>query len=442
MSRESRISDGLSVKERMAVPEYAAGAKVRLRGKDYDIPLTESVLSKHILFSGSIGSGKTTAMNGLMDSIIRQMTADDVMIVFDTKGDFRRKFYRAGKDAVLGCDSTANVVWNMFSEVTIDGADTKDPHDLEKIRLNLMELLNSLFDERIRRSHSPFFPMAAKDVLYGIMTFIMHTLPPGVWSNQELYYYLRDATLEDVVTGLSSIPDLCGILDYICLYTDSGPEFNEQTQGVYSELRSVANELLISKFGEKGNFSVRRFVRNKGARILFVEYDISIGSVLTPIYKAIFDLAIKETLSRGKSAGNVYFVIDEFSLLPHLYHIADGVNFGRSLGAKFIVAIQNVMQIIENYGRENAYSILSAFGTLVSFRASDGETIRMIQDHYGTVRRQASLASRSFDARATETLITGKTVEDWDILSLGTGEAIVSVSEYGPSPAQFRFKNI
>jgi len=30
----------------------------------------------------------------------------------------------------------------------------------------------------------------------------------------------------------------------------------------------------------------------------------------------------------------VYFIFDEFALLPQLSHIADGINFGRSLGLK------------------------------------------------------------------------------------------------------------
>ena len=62
----------------------------------------------------------------------------------------------------------ATAIWNVFREIELDG-----PMDVE---LNLMELVNSFFDEKIRRSHSPFFPMAAKDVLYGIMMYILRKL--------------------------------------------------------------------------------------------------------------------------------------------------------------------------------------------------------------------------------------------------------------------------
>ncbi len=52
------------------------------------------------------------------------MDNDDVMIIFDTKGDYYEKFYRPG-DIVISNDKRAtgknNVdYWNLFKEVGID----------------------------------------------------------------------------------------------------------------------------------------------------------------------------------------------------------------------------------------------------------------------------------------------------------------------------------
>lgn len=421
---------GLCFLDKLTTPPEALTCPAALRGERYDIHLTPEALSQHILFSGAIGSGKTTAMNGLLHSIVASMTEKDVMVVFDAKGDFKQHFYRPGKDVILSCRSDSTAVWNMFREVELDGSG--------ELEMNLMELVNSFFGEKIRRSNAPFFPTAAKDVLFGIILFIIRSLELQDHSNEELFLYLRDASLDDVISSFSGMDDLRGLLDYI--YSGSGE--TEQSQGVYSELRTVANELLIGSFREKGEFSIRSFVRNKGGRILFVEYDLGVGSVLTPIYKALFDLAIKETLSRKRTDGSVYFVIDEFSLLPRLYHISDGVNFGRSLGAKFIVAIQNCQQVMEAYGHENAYSILSSFGTLVSFRNTDRATVEFIQDHYGSAQSQLSYRPADPRAETRDTIISTKAVEDRDVLSLRRGEAIVSVAEYAPDPVKFTFKRI
>lgn len=423
---KSEILEGLSLKEKISVPA-ASDIGVSLIGVDRSIPLTSSVLSKHLLYTGTIGTGKTTAMFQLLRQLIHKMTEDDVMVIFDTKGDFKEEFYRPGKDVVISSDAKATAYWNIFKEVRINGED--------QIEENLLEIVSSLFEEKIRRSNAPFFPQAAKDVLFGIMSYIICKNAPEDLDNAELYAYLRDANINDVVDALMSVGDLRGIIDYIY----NGGEGSEQTQGVYSELRNVANELFVGNFRKKGDFSVREFVRHKGGRILFIEYDLGIGKVLTPIYKALMDLAIKEALSRNKSEGNVFFVIDEFKLLPNLYHIDNGVNFGRSLGAKFIVAMQNVQQIIDGYGPEKAYSILSAFGTSIAFRVTDKATKEFVQNLYGMNRKRFVFKAINYSEGTKEQVTYSHVIEDWDILGLQTGEALVSVSDYDSAPMKFKF---
>lgn len=423
---KSELLEGLEVKDTISTEGITGYAS--LIGDGCEIPLSESVLSKHVLYTGTIGTGKTTAMFQLLRQLIDKMNEDDVMIVFDTKGDFAKEFYRPGKDVIISSDDKATAYWNIFKEVLING----EEHTEE----NLLEIVNSLFEDKIQKSNAPFFPQAAKEVLYGIMYYIIAQNEREDIHNAELYAYLRDASINDVVDAFMSMGDLRGIIDYI--YNDG--DASEQTQGVYSELRNVTNELFVGNFRRKGDFSVREFVREKKGRILFIEYDLSIGKVLTPIYKALFDLAIKESLSRSKSEGNVFFIIDEFKLLPNLYHIDNGVNFGRSLGAKFVVAMQNVQQIIEAYGKEKAYSILSAFGTSIAFRVTDKASIEFVQNLYGKSRKRISYKGLSYSAGTKEEVVYSEVVGDWDILGLKTGEAIVSVADYDAAPIKFKFR--
>ena len=396
---KSELLEGLEVKDTISTDGITGYAS--LIGDGCEIPLSESVLSKHVLYTGTIGTGKTTAMFQLLRQLIDKMNEDDVMIVFDTKGDFAKEFYRPGKDVIISSDDKATAYWNIFKEVLING----EEHTEE----NLLEIVNSLFEDKIQKSNAPFFPQAAKEVLYGIMYYIIAQNEREDIHNAELYAYLRDASINDVVDAFMSMGDLRGIIDYI--YNDG--DASEQTQGVYSELRNVTNELFVGNFRRKGDFSVREFVREKKGRILFIEYDLSIGKVLTPIYKALFDLAIKESLSRSKSEGNVFFIIDEFKLLPNLYHIDNGVNFGRSLGAKFVVAMQNVQQIIEAYGKEKAYSILSAFGTSIAFRVTDKASIEFVQNLYGKSRKRISYKGLSYSAGTKEEVVYSEVVGDW-----------------------------
>jgi type IV secretory pathway TraG/TraD family ATPase VirD4 len=181
---------------------------------------------------------------------------------------------------------------------------------------------------------------------------------------------------------------------------------------------------------------MRKSIRAKGGRIVFVEYDLGIGGMLTPIYQLLMDMAIKEALSRKKSEGNVWFVIDEFRLIPNLQHIDDGVNFGRSLGAKFIIGVQNVEQVFEAYGESRAHSILSGLLTTVAFHVNDATTRSFIQGLFGRNRKKevymASVQARGIVEQVREANV----VEDWEISNMQVGEAIIGL----PSCEPFMFK--
>lgn len=427
------IIAGLEIKDKITCTPRGTKLADFIAKDGTRIPLTDDVLSRHLLYTGSTGSGKTTAVNQLLTQLISKMGTNDTMVIFDTKGDFRKRFYRPGKDVIISNDETATEYWNIFDEAMIDGKD--------RVEENLLEIASNLFGEKIRHSSSPFFPQAAKDVFYGLLMYLYRAnidTTPANLTNEELYYYIRDAHMDDVVKALGSYTNLRGIIDYI--YSGES-DVSEQSQGVYSELRLIANELFRRNFRKAGHFSARKFVRNRGGKILFIEYDMSTGMILTPIYRCLFDLAIKESLARRSgAAGNCFFVIDEFKLLPNLEHIDDGVNFGRSQGAKFIVAMQNINQIIEAYGRDKAFSILSAFGTSVTFRLTDRESIAFIQGRYGKNRKRYVIPSVSYTERDKEDIGYGEAVEDWDVLSLMPGDAIVSVSTYSPYPFKFSFK--
>jgi type IV secretory pathway TraG/TraD family ATPase VirD4 len=196
---------------------------------------------------------------------------------------------------------------------------------------------------------------------------------------------------------------------------------------------SIIREILIGIFAEKGAFSMREFVRNKGNKTLFIEYDLSIGSMLTPVYRLMFDLALKEALGRNKPQGNVYLVCDEFKLLPHLRHIDDGVNFGRSLGVKVFAGVQSIEQLYEIYGQSRGKNIAAGFSSVYAFRANDVSTRDYITGLFG--KNIVLEKYQRLDNQMIEEKRSGQAVEDWDMNSLRVGEAIVGL----PFSQPFRF---
>jgi type IV secretory pathway TraG/TraD family ATPase VirD4 len=394
-------------------------------GKDVYVPIDANLLSRHMVLLGGIGTGKTNTFNQIITQLRESMTNDDVMIIFDTKGDFYNTFYRPG-DIVISNDGTATGpngkdYWNIFNEIE---------HD-EHMEENIVEIAKSLFHQKLEKTNQPFFPNAAKDLFSAILThFTRH--PELKANNKTLRQFLDGSPTAEIREMLKQHDDLKAMVSYI--FDDRSP----QTQGVISELQQLSREIFLGNFKQEGTLSMRNIVRNKGGKFVFIEYDLGIGSMLSPIYSLLFDLAIKEALCRKKSEGNVYFITDEFSLIPNLQHVDDAVNFGRSLGVKFMIGIQNIDQVYENYGENRARSLLSGFLTSICFRVNDGKSKEYIRELHG-VNRKKEIYMASVQGRGiVESLRDANVVEDWDITRLGIGQAIIGFP--GMPPFIFQFK--
>ena len=392
-------------------------------GKSAFIPFNNDLLSRHILFLGGIGTGKTNAFFQLIKQLRHYLTDDDVMIIFDSKGDFHELFAAPG-DIVISNDNRArgkNGVdyWNIFNEIEND----------DHMEENIIEVANTLFQDKIEKTNQPFFPNAAKGIFTAILTHQIRS-GQGNMNNQALREFLDRSPTAEIRTMLNSYPDFKSMISYIA--DDRSP----QTQGVMSELQTTIREIFIGNFKKEGSLSIRNLVREKKGRKIFIEYDLAIGDMLTPIYKLMFDMAIKEALSVHKTKGNVWLITDEFKLLPNLKHIDDAVNFGRGQGIKLMVGIQNISQIYEAYGEERAKSILSGLLTTVCFRVNDGDSREYIKNIHGKNIKMNIYNSVQSKGLA-ENIRDSYVVEDWDISRLGLGEAIIGLP--GQEPFLFKF---
>ena len=109
----------------------------------------------------------------------------------------------------------------------------------------------------------------------------------------------------------------------------------------------------------------------------------------------------------------------------------DAVNFGRSLGVKFVIGVQNVSQLIENYGEDGAMNILSGFSTTIAYKVSDHATRNYLVELMGVNRKRTTYLSAISSRGVIEELERANVVEDWDILSLDVGECIIRLPSAG-----------
>lgn len=399
-------------------------AKKGIRGLDETgIVLDNELFSKHILTLGAIGSGKSNVMYHIVNSVIKDITEDDLVIFFDAKGDYLKEFYKDG-DIVIGNKKTLDPkyelqYWNVFNDILID--------DEEDISDSIREITSALFKKHIQSSQNPTFIMGARDILSALITSIVREFENGEvnWTNKSLKEYLNKSNRNNIGLKLCDYDDLQWATSYIS-------EEGATSQSYLSPLFMVIQEVLSGPFAQDGDFSIRKAVQEKNGKSIFLEYDIASANTLQPIYTLLIDLAMKEALGHKGKKGNVYFVLDEFPLIPKLDYMDNALNFGRSLGVKVIAGIQNVGQVDNTYTPALSQSILSGFGTYFAFKLFDEKSRKIISERHGKNRKKESILSTNTFKGVSDNIISSNVIEDWDVVQLNVGQCIVSMLNESP----------
>lgn len=396
--------------------------------------INDDIMSKHILLLGGSGCGKTNSFCYTVKALRESMNGEDIAIIFDTKGEFYDEFSCAG-DYVIGNSARfrrISYTWNIFDEILADGWDDAS------VSMNARELAAALFHDR-GSSTQPFFCNAARDIFRGILLHFVRQaqVDPESWrsklNNADLMKAFQSFQVEHYIKIFRHYSDLNSLVSYF------GDGKSNQALGVFGELNSMLSEYFVGILAEhtpERSISMRQAVRKKGGRAIFVEYDLAVGETLTPVYRLLIDQALKEALSRMQKSGNVYFIADEFKLLPKLQHIDDALNFGRGLGVRVMAGIQSIDQLYDVYGKEKGAVIASGFGSIFAFHTNDGSSREYITNRFGPNMIIYEYTSSQKNAIATKER-DGNTVEAWDQMELGVGQAVIGLGYDAPFLFQF-----
>jgi type IV secretory pathway TraG/TraD family ATPase VirD4 len=401
---------------------------VGVRGTERtSVGFDDAALGRHVLFLGGIGTGKTVGMSALVESIRAVANPDDVLVFFDTKGDYLEQFYVEG-DAVVaratGVGHPGHVTWNLFTELAATPIGYEVAEEVD-------EVASSLFGDVAEAAgdNNRIWSNIAQDVFAALVLALVRDGQPH--SNADIRRFVDSMTSADMRALIEPHADLRGVTQYIA------KDGSNTTMSVLVFLQQAVRRVFRASFRAEGAFSVREFIRRKSGRALFLEYDVSSGETLTPVFRTILDLALKEALGRRRADGRVFVILDEFSLLPKLRHIDAGLNFGRSLGLRFVVGTQNVGQVMSAYGPDVGGSVLAGFGSVFSFRLYDSTSRDYVRARFGGNRRVVRYDSFVRNRGVVEGLVEGHLIEDWDLTGLHTGQCIAAIAEQPPVLFQF-----
>lgn len=394
--------------------------------------INKDMLAYGLIAIGAPGTGKTNFLNMTLDRMLVTMQPTDIIIIFDTKGDYLETFGSRIPDSdkiVIGNgESYRRVTFyhNIFAEVMPRGKDGKLVYTPESDE-DALNLCEQLF-QSMNSETQPIFPTMAEQVVAAVMVYFMRTYwrkDQSKLNNKEFINFFTHSTNDELkkVFELEYMSDQHSCIDYI-----SGK--GNQTQGVNSYVGSVLKKMFVGPFAQADpsrEFSMRDIIYSGKKKVVFIEYDLCKGKLLAPMYGLLIDRAFANALGgRQKMKTNKYFLLDEMLLLPKIEHMCDSINFGRSLGVKVMCGLQNICGLEEQYGEAGAKNILSSFQNMIAFRTNDYDTRQFVINRLGENYQNFSLSVQQENLNIQR---EGHTVEDWNLLKLKNGEAVISLVE-------------
>ena len=338
---------------------------------------------------GNVGSGKSTLMEQIRRPVLAHADrVQDTVVIFAAKPDVLR--CRRPGDPVISVSATDPAsCWNLFRE--LDASDTPE--------LTLREIASALFAEQKKKTTQIFFPEAAQEIFYQTARFMRdfgHTNNIPV-SNAELSEFLTRTTVfaqEGAGTGTNgSWQELVERYPtYFSAARDLIGDGGAQGLGVLSEVRTMLSRLFIGSFNTAdGRFSALQAIRQGGKRV-FILYEPDKARTALPLFRLLLDLMLQQSMSPTLNH-KVWFLLDEFSLLPKVESLTDFLSFARDpsgdngrSGARIIAAVQSVQLLTRHYSEAEAKTLMSLFPNLITMRVMDPMSRAAFADRYGTAR--------------------------------------------------------
>lgn len=319
------------------------------------VPLLKDAETQHFLLAGTTGTGKSLAMQELMDQVRQK---GQRAIVYDIDRSFIPLYYRPEKDILLDPLDQRTPAWNIWQEC-------RDLADFETAALSLMP-------EHLM-GNDPFWLQSAQ----ALFTYAALKLSqdPKVTTQALLEAIFAEdlAPLAKLVTGTPAAPLMLEHIEKMALSIKS-------TLATYSK-----SLLYLKEEKEEPLFSIRRWIEGKGDSWLFIASNAQKITALKPLISLWLDIASKATLSLSASQHRrLWFFLDELPSLHKLPSLMNALSRGRKYGACFVAAIQDIHQLHAIYGRNYAESLSSLFNTKLFYRCQEPDSAAWMSKVLGT----------------------------------------------------------
>jgi len=310
-----------------------------------NLPLVKNAETQHMLLTGTTGTGKSLYMMEMMDNIRRRQ---ERAIVYDIAGTFVSHFYRKDRDIILDPFDNECAAWNIWQ-------DAIDLADFEAIAASLMPLHLSGSD--------PYWINSARTVFSTLAEKLRQDQNPKTCKLLEPLFSSDLASLSQLLKGTVAETLVSASVEKMAL-------------SIKSTASTYCKSLLYLQTETDPLFSIKRWVQGGASDSwLFIATSAEKMEALKPLISVWLDTAARSILSLAPShERRLWLLIDELASLHRLPSLSLLLSQGRKYGLCAVSAFQDIHQIRNIYGRDEADALLAMYNTNVFFRTKCPDT--------------------------------------------------------------------
>jgi type IV conjugative transfer system coupling protein TraD len=344
------------------------------------IPLEKGKEVLNTMISGAIGTGKSVLISEALQAI---RLSKSKAILFDPTGEYIERFYREGKDIILNPFDKRSPPWAPWNEI-------KKPYDFINVAESFIPVMNR---------KEPFWEEGAQSVLEDLMNRLAKS---GEANNRRLVEVINVMTLEEIQEIVKKLP--------AAVYMD--PEAAKTALGIRMNVVRAAKALRYLDAGApEEQFSIRDWITDgEEDSWLFLSTREDMLATMRPLITAWLDTALRAIMTLPPDRNRlIWNVTDELASLNKINCLKEVITRGRKYGLASILGYQNIAQMREIYGQNDAQTIVSMCQNTLTLRVPDFQTADYISKNLGSqeiYERDENLSYGSDSSRDGVTITT------------------------------------